>query len=602
VSLSRLVLGLLAVALSASFLPSSGATFTASSTAAGRVTAAADWTPPTVTVRDPGSPLRGTVVVTADAADDASGVGEVRIEVAPTGTGTWSPLCTDATAPYSCSWSTAGGSDGRYDLRAVATDRAGNTTTSPIVLARTVDNRGPEVAIDEDALPEALRGTVTITALATDAGTGVASVRIQRSLADANSWSDLCTTTAAPYRCTWATSGAGDHDLRAIATDAVGNVTTSAIATVTVDNVAPSVTMVLPTATTLGGTVTLTANASDADTAVASVRIEYRATSTSPWVVVCTDTTAPYSCRWDTTQVPDGTTYQFRATATDIAGNTAVHAPTQTRAVDNRLASVSLEDPGAFLRGTVDLIASANAPGGVASVAIQYRVAGTTTWVTICTDTTAPYGCAWATTTVGDGRYDLRAVLTPVTGSVLASEIVSGRTVDNVVLRGTDVQAINGGTLGRIDTGDRVVLTYSERLDTTSVLAGWDGTTRAITVRARDGLVVGGTSTDDVLDVLAGSAAVHLGSVRLGGNYVEKSRTVTFQGTMTEQLVEVDGRTVSTVVIDVGAMVNTNTKDLRTVKVATTMTWTPSNLARDLTGSASSAAPVTETGPQDRDF
>ena len=34
-----------------------------------------------------------------------------------------------------------------------------------------------------------------------------------------------------------------------------------------------------------------------------------------------TSTASPYTCRWDTTKVADGTSYSFRSTATDNAGN-----------------------------------------------------------------------------------------------------------------------------------------------------------------------------------------------------------------------------------------------------------------------------------------
>jgi hypothetical protein len=51
------------------------------------------------------------------------------------------------TSPYSCSWNTTGVSDGGYDLRAVATDNAGNVTNSATVSNRLVDNTAP-TAVD----------------------------------------------------------------------------------------------------------------------------------------------------------------------------------------------------------------------------------------------------------------------------------------------------------------------------------------------------------------------------------------------------------------------------------------------------------------------
>ncbi len=102
-----------------------------------------DNTAPTAGLTDPGSPLRQTVTLNATGTDAGSGVLNVAIQRAPTGTSTWTTICTDATSPYSCSWNTTGVSDGGYDLRAVTTDNAGNATNSSTVSNRVVDNTAP---------------------------------------------------------------------------------------------------------------------------------------------------------------------------------------------------------------------------------------------------------------------------------------------------------------------------------------------------------------------------------------------------------------------------------------------------------------------------
>jgi hypothetical protein len=558
-----------------------------------------DNTAPALTLADPGSPLRGTVILDATATDATSGVAEVRFSIALAGSGAFTPLCTDTTSPYTCQLDTTTLADGLYDIRAVAVDVAGNQRTATVT-ERRVDNSPLSVVLD--ALPDAVRGTVVLDAEVSSSGTGPVTVTFQRRAVDTTTWTTICNAVAGPpHRCSWATDGLtqGDYELRAVASGN-GTTATSNLVDTTVDRTNPTVTMQDP-GSPLAGTIDLRATAADVHSDVASVRIQIAPNGTTTWSDVCTDTTSPYSCPLNTVAYPDGL-YQFRAIATDLAGNVGTSTTVTNRRIDNTASSVSLVDPGEFLRGTVELEADANSTAGITSVRIEYRVAGTTTWQAVCTDTTAPYGCAWDTRNVADGTYDLRAVLLDGSGKVTESAIVASRKVDNSVLRGLDIQAFNGGTLGRIDAGDRVVYTYSEQLATSSLLAGWDGQTRAVTVRARDGLLVGGGSTDDVLDVLSGSTPVNLGSVRLGGNYVEKSRTVTFQATMTEELIEVEGRPASTIVVRIGTMINTNTKDVRTVKVATTMAWTPSGLARDLAGFACSSAPVTESGPLDRGF
>jgi hypothetical protein len=558
-----------------------------------------DNTAPAVTLSDPGSFLRGTVTLQANASDATTGVAEVRFSIARAGSGAFTQVCVDTTSPYTCDLDTTTLADGLYDLRAVAVDAAGNQRTNTIT-DRHVDNTPLAVILTD--LPDAVRGTVMLDAQVSSSGTGPVTVTFQRRAADTTSWTTICSAVAGPpFRCSWNTDplAQGDWELRAVATGS-GTTATSTLVDITIDRTAPTVTVQDP-GSPLSGMVDVRATAADVHSDVASVRIQIAPSGTSSWSDVCVDATAPYSCRLDTVMHPDGL-YQFRAIATDLAGNIATSTAVTNRRIDNTVSSVSLTDPGEYLRDTVDLEATANSTAGVTSVRIEQRPAGTTTWHEVCTDTVSPYGCAWDTHTVADGAYDLRAVLTDGSGKVTESAVVAARNVNNSPLRGVDVQAFNGGTLGRIDAGDRLVLTYNERIDTGSVLAGWDGQTRAVTVRARDGLVMGATASDDVLDVLVGSTPVNLGSVRLGANYVEKNRTVTFQATMAEEVVEVDGRPASTVVVRLGTMNNTNTKDLRNVKTTATMVWTPSAFARDLTGFAASNSPVTESGPADRDF
>jgi hypothetical protein len=83
------------------------------------------------------------VTLSATAADGGSGLASVRIQRATTGSGVWTDVCTGTSSPTNCTWSTTALADGGYDLRAIATDAAGNTTTSTTVANRVVDNTAP---------------------------------------------------------------------------------------------------------------------------------------------------------------------------------------------------------------------------------------------------------------------------------------------------------------------------------------------------------------------------------------------------------------------------------------------------------------------------
>jgi hypothetical protein len=98
----------------------------------------------------------------------------------------------------------------------------------------------------------------------------------------------------------------------------------------------------------------------------------------------------------------------------DNAGNieTVKSATVLIDATPPACASCSAAD---YLRGTVTLDASPDADGsGIKSVGFEYSPAGAGTWTTIGTDTSgpAPYTADWDTTSVPDGHYDLRMLIT----------------------------------------------------------------------------------------------------------------------------------------------------------------------------------------------
>ncbi|TMK90872.1 MAG: hypothetical protein E6G42_09165, partial [Actinobacteria bacterium] len=172
----------------------------------------ADATAPTVSLDDPGANLRSAVTLTASADDTGAGVESVRFEIAPAGSGSWAPIDTDSSAPYTAALDTTSLADGLYDLRAVARDAAGNVTTSDPVAGRRVDNTPPAVSLGDPG--SIVSGTVALSATADDlGGSGVASVRYEISPAGMATWSTVPTS--------WDTSGSGDglYDVRAVATD-----------------------------------------------------------------------------------------------------------------------------------------------------------------------------------------------------------------------------------------------------------------------------------------------------------------------------------------------------------------------------------------------
>jgi chitinase len=489
-----------------------------------------DNTAPTATMTNPGSPITGSKTFDGTSTDTGgSGVASLKFQVSPVGAGTWSDMCTDSSSPYSCSYNTSGLSDGQYDFRSLATDNAGNTATSTVYSGAIVDNGAPTAGITDPG--QYLKGTLTLDASGADgAGSGILNVKIQRSPAGAGTWTDICTDSTSPYQCSWNTAGVGDglYDLRAVATDNVSlSSTSSTVTNRRVDNTAPTATMNDPGAYLSGTTVSLTASATDGGSGVASVKIQRSPAGAGTWTDVCTDTTSPYSCSFDSTGVTDGL-YDFRAISADNATNSTTSSTVQNRRVDNTAPTSGLTDPGSPLRGSVTLNATGTDGGsGVLNVQIQRAPTGTSTWTTICTDSSSPYSCSWNTTGVLDGGYDLRAITTDNANNVTSSTTVSNRGVDNTAPTATDIQTTNasGGTVGKAEQGDTIVFTFSEQIAPGTIVAGWNGTgTQTVTV-----------TLDNAAFSLAGATLVTT-SVTLPAGYTSPAnKTVVFSNSTIAQ-------------------------------------------------------------------
>src|SRR3984885_5449714 len=193
-----------------------------------------DTTPPTVSITAPANAAKvsGVVAVTATAFDNVS-VANVQFELDGANVG-----APDLAAPYAYSWDTTKSVNGSHTLKAIATDGAGNTTTSAVVTV-TVNNSAadktpPTILITSPTPSATVSGTVGVTATASD-NTGIASVQFQ--VDGVNTGAQEA---AAPYGISWDTTKVanGVHKLDAIAKDAAGNATTSATVSVTVSNAA----------------------------------------------------------------------------------------------------------------------------------------------------------------------------------------------------------------------------------------------------------------------------------------------------------------------------------------------------------------------------
>ena len=292
---------------------------TSSSTTTNRIV---DNTAPTITLTNPGTPLAGTVALASTTGDGAgSGVTSVLYQYRTNPAGAWTTACTGSSAPFSCNWATP--ATGTYDLRATATDGVGKTTTSAVIASRQVDNTIPSSATMTDP-GTPMHGLEALAGTGADANSGMASMRFEYKPSAGSTWSTACTdvTPPSPFSCNWNTTTVADggYDVRSVAIDAAGNVRNSAtIGARVIDNSGPALTVSSPGM--FRGTTTVNATATDATgVAAAGVSIQYSLAGANSWTTICTDTSAPYSCSWNSAGRADGA-YDLRATAQDTIGN-----------------------------------------------------------------------------------------------------------------------------------------------------------------------------------------------------------------------------------------------------------------------------------------
>ena len=159
----------------------------------------------------------------------------------------------------------------------------------------------------------------------------------------------------------------------------------------------------------LSGTVTLSSTASDpGGSGVATVTYQHSPAGAGTW------TTTPAA--FDTTGVTDGL-YDLRVIVTDNAGNSTTSATVVNRRVDNDAPTISLTAPSGYVNAAAPdpFTLTATSPDGDISEVEFFRCSnssvncGSGSWVSLGTDSAAPYSASWNVD--ADGDRALRAVV-----------------------------------------------------------------------------------------------------------------------------------------------------------------------------------------------
>ncbi len=153
-------------------------------------------------------------------------------------------------------------------------------------------------------------------------------------------------------------------------------------------------------------------------------------------------------------------------------------------------------------------------------------------------------------------------------------------TVDNTAPTAVSIEANNkpGGTAGRAENGDTLVLVASEQIEPCSLLASWDGTSTAATLRL---LNSGAADTAEIWDA-ANTTRLPFGTLTVNGDIVNGNTT--FAAT----IVESNG----TITVTLGDFVSGN---LRNDNKTTASVWTPSSTPYDRAQNAMATTPASGT-------
>lgn len=303
---------------------------------------------PIVTLSVPGVPqsaLRNVVSIDAYATPSANrSIKTVAFQISPAGADQWQTFDTQ-TRPvsgvdYRATLDTMGSfvpQNGLYDIRAVATDSAGEIGTD-VAYGCAVANSASYIELHPVGSPVA--GTITLTATPEVGVFSPDTVTFEASPSGANRWTTLATVPSQAatgqyvYSLDTRTLASGAYDIRVTGEDAAGDQFIGGELTgVVIDNSQPAVSLVSP-GSTLGGVVELGANATDDVSGIASVAFQTSPAGSNTWSTAGVATSAPYSVALDTRSLQNGT-YDLRAVAYDNAGGQAPSAVLPSITVTN---------------------------------------------------------------------------------------------------------------------------------------------------------------------------------------------------------------------------------------------------------------------------
>ena len=335
---------------------------------------------PTITSHSAGDVVSGQVAVTGAVVEANLSSWALKADSTVIATGTGSSV--------SGTWDTSSGfGDGSHTLTLSATDLAGNTGTTSVVV--TVDNSAPATSVTSPANGSIVRGTVPVVGSISDASSVTWTLKADSTVIGTGSGSSAT--------ASWDTTGYSDgaHTLSLLATDAAGNSAVASSVTVTVDNAVPVPTITSPSAGALvRGNIAISGTIVDGNVDTWVLKIDS--------ATIASGSGSSVSATWDSTSVADGS-HTLTLEATDSAGNSATSSGVTVN-VDNSVPLVSVSTPsgGAVVADTVEIagtVTDANPDTWTLKVDGSAIPGGTGTGSAV--------SASWDTASVADGNHTI---------------------------------------------------------------------------------------------------------------------------------------------------------------------------------------------------
>ena len=500
--------------------------------------------------------------------------------------------------------------DGSVAVSAVVTDLAGNTssaatatttkdTAAPAPTSVTISNGGGTgSAFINNTNKASLSYDVTIPANGGNATTDTVKVTLTSGASVngqvASPGTAGGTVTVTGLNATSLTDGS--VAVSAVVTDLAGNTSASATTTNTKDTVAPAT----PTAVSLtngggSGNVYINStnqaavnydvtNASNASGDIITVTLSSDVSGSPVSRTATRGATSPTSVNGINASGFGQGTVTATAKATDPAGNDSASTATTSNAKDTVAPAApstpDLADASDSGSSNTDNITKVITPtfAGTAEAGATVKVFDGVTQIGTGTATGGSYSIA--TAGIGTGSRTITATATDPAGNTSGTNSSLTVTIDTGAPSASAILTTNktpGGTAGKAEAGDTVALTYSEAMSPASMLSGWDGSSRNVTVRITDG----GGSSNDVLSVwdTTNTNQVPVGTIDLGAKVY-----VTGDVSFSASTITLSGSGVVTITL---GTVSDSTK-VATITNQNKATWTPSSTATDLAGNSAS--------------